>query len=118
MNVPSHPTQIRRMRDSRLKQLVPAGPVLVASLNQVHKTCGKLSCACHHGGPLHVAHHLNFTAQGRTRHVYVPQDLLEEVQTWIVEYQRLKTLLHEITQLNVALIRGHVQNQKRRKGRS
>jgi hypothetical protein len=118
MNVPSHPTQIRRMRDSRLKQLVPSGPVLVATLTQVHKNCGQRSCACYHGGPLHLAHHLSYTAQGRTRTVYVPQDLLEEVRTWVAEYQRIKTLLHEITQLNVALIRGHVANKKRLKGRS
>ena len=41
MRVPSHPTQIRRMLDSRLKQLVPAGPVLAASLTRVNKRCGQ-----------------------------------------------------------------------------
>jgi hypothetical protein len=117
MNVPSHPTQIRRMRDSRLKQLVPTGQVLAANLAEVQKNCGQRSCACYHGGPLHVAHHLSYTVEGKTRNVYVPQDLLEEVRTWIAEYRRIKTLLQEITQLNVALIRGHVQNRKRRQKR-
>lgn len=46
------------MLDSRLKQLTPAGPVLAASLAQVNKRCGQPSCVCHHGGPLHSAHHL------------------------------------------------------------
>ena len=32
MRVPSHPTLVRRMLDSRLKQLAPTGPVLAASL--------------------------------------------------------------------------------------
>jgi hypothetical protein len=117
MRVPNHPTQIRRMRDSRLKQLTPTGPVLAANLTQVHKHCGQPSCACYHGGPLHVAHLIGFTQAGKTRSVYVPQDLLHEVRTWVQEYQRIKTLLHEITQLNVALIRGHVANRKRRQGR-
>ena len=105
------------MLDRRLKQLVPAGPVLAASLMQVNKRCGQPSCSCHHGGPLHQAHHLAFRDGGKTRTVYVPQDLLEEVQAWVQEYQRLKALIHEVSQLTVALIQGHVPHQKRRRGR-
>src|SRR3954468_11119259 len=70
MRVPSHPTQIRRMLDRRLKLLAPAGPVLAASLARVNKKCGQPSCACHHGGPLHQAHHLVFRQAGKTRTVF------------------------------------------------
>jgi hypothetical protein len=41
MRVPEHPTQVRRMLDSRLNQLTPASPLLAASLAQVHKRCGQ-----------------------------------------------------------------------------
>lgn len=114
MHVPSHPTLIRRMLARRLKQLVPAGPLLAASLAQVKKRCGQPFCSCHHGGPLHPAHHRTFTERGKTRTVYVPQDLLTEVQLWVQEYQRLKVLIHEISQLTLALIKGHVPHRRRR----
>jgi hypothetical protein len=117
MRVPSHPTLVRRMLEKRLKQLVPAGPVLAASLARVKKRCGRPSCACHHGGPLHQAHHLTFTEAGKTRTVYVPQDLLTEVQSWVQEHQRLKALIHEVSQLAIALIRGHVRHRKQQRGR-
>jgi hypothetical protein len=117
MRVPSHPTRIRRMLDSRLKQLVPAGPVLAASLSRVNKRCGQPSCSCHHGGPLHQAHHLTVSEAGKTRTVYVPQDLLEEVRRWVHEYQRLKVLIREVSQLTLALIQGHVTDRRRRRGR-
>jgi hypothetical protein len=117
MHVPSHPTLIRRMLDRRLKQLAPAGPLLAASLAQVKKRCGQPSCACHHGGPLHSAHHLTVSEGGKTRTVYVPQDLLTEVQQWVHEHQRLKGLIHQISQLTLALIQGHVAHKKRRRGR-
>jgi hypothetical protein len=117
MRVPSHPTQIRRMLDSRLKQLVPAGPVLAASLIRLNKRCGQPSCACHHGGPLHPAHHLTFREEGQTRTLYVPQDLVEEVRSWVQEYHRLKALIQEVSQLTRALIRGHVTHRRRRRGR-
>lgn len=117
MRVPEHPTQIRRMLDSRLKQLTPAGPLLAASLALVHKRCGQPSCRCHHRGPLHTAHHLTLKAGGKTRTVYVPQGLLGEVQAWVAEYQRLKALMAQVSQLTLALVRGHVQQRRRRKGR-
>jgi len=117
MRVPEHPTQIRRMLDSRLKQLIPAGPLLAASLAFVQKRCGQPSCRCHHGGPLHPAHHLTLKDHGKTRTVYVPQDLLAEVQAWVHEYQRLKTLTAQVSQLTLALIQGHVRQRRRKKGR-
>ncbi len=117
MRVPSHPTQIRQMLDSRLKQMVPVGPVLAATLTRVEKRCGQPSCRCHHGGPLHQAHHLAFRHGGKTHNISVPQDLVAEVQQWVQEHQRLKALTHEVSQLTVALIRGHVRHRRLRRGR-
>jgi hypothetical protein len=117
MDIPSHPTRIRQMLDGRLKQLKADKPVLAASLSLVHKRCGQPSCCCHHGGPLHPAHHLSLKEQGKTRTVYVPKDLLPEVQAWVAEYQRLKRILGEISQLTLALVRGHAQHQNRKRGR-
>lgn len=117
MRVPSHPTQIRRMLESRLKLLVPAGPVLAASLIRLNKRCGQPTCRCHHGGPLHPAYHLTYRQAGRTCNAYVPQDLLEEVRSWIQEHRRLKALTQEVSQLTLALIKGHVRHRRLRRGR-
>src|SRR6476661_3085596 len=109
MHVPEHPTQVRRMLQSRLRQLHSDGPILAASLAQVHKTCGQPTCACHRGGPKHQAHHLTLKEGGKTRTIYVPVDLLEDVRSWVAEHQRLKALLAEISQLTLALVKTHVQ---------
>jgi hypothetical protein len=117
MRVPEHPTQIRRMLDSRVERLSGGKPVLAASLVQTSKHCGRQSCHCRQGGPLHPAWHLTFKVQGKTRTVYVPLDLLEEVRSWVAEHKRIKTLLAEIHTLSVALVRSHVQTRKRKDGR-
>lgn len=117
MRVPSHPTQIRRMIASRLKQLTPTGPILAATLSEVKKRCGQPSCACHRDGPLHVAYHLSLKVDGKRSTVYVPQDMLEEVRSWIEEHRRLKAVTLEITKLTLVLVRGHVSDRKRRQGR-
>ena len=117
MDIPEHPTQLRRMLQARLRQLATDKPVLAASLVQIHKHCGRKNCHCHRGGPKHTGHYLTYKVQGKTRTVYVPLDLLDDVRSWIAEHQRLKHLLAEINQLTVALVKGHAQHQRRKKGR-
>jgi len=117
MRIPSHPTLIRRLLDSRLKMVAAQGPLLSASLALVHKRCGQPSCSCHTGGPLHPAAHLTYKDHGKTRTVYVPKDLLPQVQSWVAEHKRLKQLIAQINQLTLALVRGHAQDRRRKKGR-
>lgn len=101
MKIPQHPTLIRRMRDARVKQLVAKHPPLAASLGRQR------------GGGWHVT----LKEEGKTRTVYVPKDLTEEVKACIREHRRIKTLLREITQLELALIRLHRTDRSRRANR-
>lgn len=117
MRIPEHPTLIPRMLDARLKKLATTTPVLAATLVSYTHRCGRPTCRCHHGGPLHSGQHLTFKDQGQTRSVYVPQDLLPEVRKWLAEHKRLKTLLQEIHQLTVALVRTHALHNRRLAGR-
>jgi Family of unknown function (DUF6788) len=116
MRVPRHPTNIRRMLDSRVKQVAARKPALAASLVSVERRCGKPGCHCAEGEKHHV-HQLTYKVRGKTRTVYVPVDFTEEVRTWIDEHRRLKRLLQEISQLALALVRSHAQERKRRQGR-
>jgi hypothetical protein len=56
--------------------------------------------------------------QGKTRTVYVPRDLLKEIQSWIAEHRRLKTLTRHISQLALAQVQTHVTERRRKAGRS
>ena len=118
MDIPEHPTLIRRMLDARLRQLATDKPVLAASLVQIAKHCGRAGCHCQQGGPKHTGHYLTYKVKGKTRTVYVPLDLLDDVHSWVAEHKRLKALLAEISQLTLALVKGHAQHQKRKKNRN
>jgi hypothetical protein len=89
------------MRDARVKELTPRCPPLAGSLGRQA------------GGGAQVT----WKQKGKTRTVYVPKDLTDEVTASIREHQRLKRLLREISQLQLALIRGHKQAEARRAGR-
>jgi len=116
MRLPKHPTLIRRMLDARVKKLRATGPVLAASLVKIKKHCGRPGCHCHRGEK-HVGHYVTYKERGKTRTVYVPLDLLEEVKAWIAEHRRLRGLTQEISRLAIVRIRGHVTARRRKAGR-
>jgi hypothetical protein len=116
MRIPRHPTNIRRMLQSRVQQVAARRPLLAASLVSFERRCGKPGCHCA-SGEKHRGHQLTYNNRGKTRTVYVPVDFTEEVRSWIDEHRRLKALLQEISQLSLALVRSHAQERKRRKGR-
>ena len=102
MRLPKHPTLIRRLRDARVCQFAARCPPLAASLGRQT------------GGGFHVT----LKIRGKTRTVHVPKDLKKEVEASIQEHRRLKRLLREITQLQLALIQGHRTWKARRGGRA
>jgi hypothetical protein len=101
MKPPRHPTRLRRLLDARVKALRARRPPLAASL-----------CQNAAGG-----WHVTLKERGKTRTVFVPADLKEEVEASIQEHRRLKPLLGEITQVQLELIRGHRTWALRRAGR-
>ena len=118
MNIPKHPTLIRRMRDARLKKLAQVGPLLAGSIVKQRVRCGRPGCRCAKDpAGRHVKTVITQTVKGKTRTVYVPIDLVEEVKTWAAEHKRVKALLKEISELSWALVRSHAAHRDRRQGR-
>lgn len=117
MKIPKHLTLIERMLTSRLKKLVPQRPLLGASLVEVFKKCGRSGCRCERGEK-HPKYFLTYKVKTKTKTVYVPVDLVQEVRQWIKEHRRLKKLMQETSQLSLARVRTHVQARKRKANRS
>jgi len=112
MNTPENPNQLRRTLGSRLKQLVPRGPVLLASVVQSTRKCGRYGCKCNRGEK-HVRTQVTFKEGGKTRSIYVPADLVGDIRQWIAEARRLQSLLKECSQLAVAFLRSKPQAPKK-----
>ena len=117
MKTPKHPTLIHRSLQARLKQLRAKSPVLAASLVTIRRACGNPNCRCARGQK-HPGYYLTWKVKAKTHTVYVPVDLLAQVKQWTQEHRRLKQLVHQITQLSLALIQTHVSAKRRKRGRS
>jgi hypothetical protein len=104
---------LRSRRDARLKELAKTGPLLQGSMTQNHLTCGNPNCRCARG-ERHTAYQVTRKVNGKTKTLYIPKDLVEDVQVWIEEHRRVKELLKEISELNEQIIRGHVKSKRAR----
>ena len=67
MRVTRHPTNIRRMLESRLGQVSARKPLLAASLVSFERKCGKPGCHCA-AGEKHRGHQLTYNDRGKTAH--------------------------------------------------
>jgi hypothetical protein len=97
--------ELKRLR--KLKELGQDRPLVAGSLNRVERQDAP--------GRTTAYHLLTFKAEGKTRSVYVPKDLVKEVRSWIRNQRRVKQLLSEISTLSIGIIQRHVQ-QKRTPG--
>lgn len=100
-------------RDARVKELASLGPVMQGSLAEIGVTCGNPNCRCARGEK-HRSHILTKKVRGKTKSLYVPVDMVEEVRGWIEEHRRAKKLLKEISELNEKIVRSHVSTKRAR----
>ena len=88
-------------RQTALRRLGQIGPFLEGSL-----------CSFQRPGCSTPGWHLTFKQKAKTRTVYVPMDLVPEVKKWNRSHKQLKKLIREVSRHSLALIHGHVANQR------
>lgn len=88
------PGLIRR-RERLMGKLAKLGPLVRGSL-----------CTARRGG--HVAHQLTVSVNRKTHTVYVPLDMVKEVESWIWNYRQLWRTVEQISKLSMAIIHRHV----------
>ena len=95
MNRNQMSAQQRAVR-SRLAQLIHSKPMIHATVNVRHLTCGKSGCRCARGEK-HRALYLLCNVAGKKRQVYVPAALEEEVWQWVENHRTALALLEEVS---------------------
>ncbi len=108
---------LERKRGGLLKKLAEVGPFVDGSIAKVKRRCGNKNCKCYLKGQKHESYYLMYKVAGRTKGVYIPVDMEEEVRAWNDEYKKLKRIISEISRANKEIIRRHVREKKLKKGR-
>ena len=90
-----------KLQESYRKQIAEIGPFIEGSLCE-YKRSGRKSSSWH----------LTYKVAGKTKTVYVPVEMVEEVRAWTKEYRNLKQLIRKETKQSMALIHGYAANQQ------
>ena len=81
-----------------LREIRRIKPFIQASLSITKKRCGNPRCRCAQGVPIHETAVLTWKEGQRTRTLYVPVELREEVARWVEEGKRLKALMAQMSE--------------------
>jgi hypothetical protein len=103
---PDELPELEHRRDELYRQLGQVGDFRRGSLNEVWRKCGKSNCAC--AAPDHRGHgpqwNLTRKVQGRTRAVHLkPGPELDKARREVAEYERFRTLVGQVTEVNEAI---------------
>jgi hypothetical protein len=94
-------SRFHKLQASYLKQIAQIGPFVEGTLSEYKRAGRKAS-----------SWHLTFKVEGKTKTVYVPVDMVEEVRQWTEEYRRLKELIRKETKQSLAIIHRHVARRR------
>ena len=84
---------------SRLAQLINSLGLVRGTLTVREKSCGKPTCHCARGEK-HRAPYLTASEEGKLRQLFIPLEMEEKARGWVENYQRIKQLLEELSQLH------------------
>ena len=113
---PTSATLSKRLR-RKLAALGKKQPFIIGSLVKIQRRCGNPNCRCAREGPKHPAHLLTTKVNGKTRAIYVPVDMVEEVRQWCRQYRDLKADIKEVSKCCEQRIRLHAKEKRTRSGK-
>ena len=97
---------------AKIKELGNAKPFISGSFIRTSRKCGNPNCQCANGGPKHPCCMLSSKVKGKTKGIYIPVAIADEVESWVKEHQRIKKLLKEIDGMNEQIIRMYVTTSR------
>ena len=103
---------LEKQINSRIAKLGRCGQFIVGSLVESKRKCGNKNCRCAKNGELHEAHILTKRKNGKTKTIYVPVDMVAEIERWSREYGKVKELIREIDQLSERVIAAAKERKK------
>ena len=103
--MPKSINTVKRQIAAKIRSLGEAGTFMPGSFVEKRWRCAKPECICNRTGKKHTAFAVTGKVKGRTKSVYVPVGMADEVKGWVKEYRRVQKTIKEIGALAEQLIR-------------
>ena len=103
---------LKKQINNRIGKLGQRKEFIVGSLVESKRKCDSKKCECANGGALHSTHILTKRENGKTKTIYIPVAMVDEVRDWTREYKNIKKLIHEIDELSEKIIAATKERKK------
>lgn len=103
-------------RENLVRQLRDMPNLMRGTVVTRQRTCGRKSCACATGGPKHPGLQLCVTLRGKTHTRFVRQADLAEVVRMTKDWERLREIVDDLTEVNLELMRRESTLRPKRRG--
>ncbi len=103
---------LRQRIGVRLRKISEGGISVGGSFVRTSRKCGNPSCRCADGKEKHPCCLLTSKVGGKTKVIYVPREMEEEVERWVLERKRLKKLLKEMDEMCERIIKQCVKTRR------
>lgn len=117
MNKEPTTTNVKRKLRRKLTAIGKDQPFIIGTLTKIYRKCGNPNCRCAGDkGQKHPAHLLTTKINGKTKSIYVPVDMVEEVGEWCRHYSEVKAQIKDVSECCEQLIRIHTKDKQARTG--
>ena len=104
---------IKQQIQVRMQKIGACSISITGTFLQTRRKCGKANCRCSTDeSKRHPVNQLTSKVKGKTKAIYVPVGIAEEVKNWVQERKKIKRLLQEIDELTELLIRQHARRSR------
>lgn len=83
---------------SRIHKLISKAGLLRATLVRMKRKCGNENCRCAKG-KLHESWYLYQSKNGKSRMLYIPDNLTEDVREWVKKNKSIRQALDQLSQI-------------------
>lgn len=96
------------------KSLIEIHPILRGSVVTLGIKCGNSNCKCARG-ETHPSVYFSISKKGKTRIIYLGKKVQAQAEEWVVNYEKFKEIVDQLTEVNVEILR--CQRDKGKSGR-
>lgn len=110
-----HLEQLLAQRRELLRKIGRISNLIRGSVVVSTTRCGKARCKCSRGKEFeHRVVYVSVVVGGKRRNVAIPPERLSEVRGWSEQYQRLKRIVDELSEINVEILRAERERGKKK----
>ena len=106
-----HISAKERKKRSQLAKLLHERRFLCGSLVTMARTCGNPGCKCMRGEK-HVSLYLAMKDGPKRKMIYIPRQWEESISSWVQNYQNIKKLTDEVSQLCLQRFMEHKESEQ------